>query len=1596
MSVKAFCAQQSAWHFLFLNRPKQRPITSFLYLILITFLLLGLLPNAAQAAPEAVARLAMPSAAARTVPRAPANAPALLNGLPVSGAPVPQLAVFDDTMQQFMRERSIKAGTLAISRNGVVIFNRGYGWKDSTLQTPLQPDTLLRLASIDKILTAAAIKRLFAQGQLSATTKVFELLNITPPPGQTPDPRLNDITVQHLLDHQGGWDPQEAQFDPMFEVIHIAEALGIPSPAEAADIARYMAGQPLQFAPGARTAYSNFGYSLLKSIVEQVAGQTLVGYLQTEFGLDIDRSFSLPQDRNSREIWYSDPNTCPNVFDPSSVLDPAKWVPCADGGFNAGSHALTATSATLADFLTRFWISGDPRSPGENGYIYVFFGSVPGTFTAIYQRPDGVNLAALFNQRTDPSGLNYEDIIQLFDTATDSVTEWPTAGVCDPIASDEASLASAIRCINTAGPGTHTITLTNNISFTQPSPVLTNPAATEIVIEGNGYTLDANGHGRVLTVKLTHVLIRNLTLRGGRLPLDGTRDDSGGGIQLAASFRDGGCGLTLLDSIVEDNEAPNGGGIANLCDSSKITITNSLIRNNHAVLGGGIYIPTAEELFSELVMTNSQVTHNRAEEQGGGIFLRAGDAGTNATISASTIASNVVVNGAGGGISVRTGNEAAGTNLTLRNVAITDNMASAGGGLHVESRGSTVVTVGNTTISSNRASSGNGGGVFIKGATEFDSTNVRLINSTVANNTATEGGGIYKLDGLLTLANTLVVMNTTGSDCTLAVSPGLPSRYVSAGHNLDSDGTCLPADVRQPSDIPNGNANLGPLADNGGPTLTHALLSDSQAIDAGDDAVCAAAPVNAIDQRGVARPQSAHCDIGAVEVQIDQGATFTVTKFTDSNDGVCDSDCSLREAIAAANLRPSPDQIQLDSGTYLLTIPTLRDAENDSVDEDGNAIGDLDIADDLVLVGKGAAATIIDGNQGDRVLEVLSTAKVTVEDLTIRNGLMSEMGGGLSNSGTLLLNRVHVVDNRAASAFRIGHGGGLFNDGTLTVTNSLLANNHAAGGEASYGEGGAIRNDGVMTMTQSTIQNNRVSDDNDYGIGGGIVNQGALHIERSTLTDNHTVRGPGGAIANRLGGRLKVINSTISANGSGSGGGIANGNEFDDPGAVMLIHTTIANNIGGGLYNRGVTTATNTIIAGNLLDVDEKTTAQNCFSAGTFTSLGATLLGNVGNCPSDGPGDITIDNTTVFTALLGPLADNGGPTLTHALLAGSVAIDSANAANCAMAAVGGVDQRGVLRPQGPACDIGAYEAAAPAANNLFFVSSRSSGRAGDVAFRDEDILAYDASNSSWAMIFDGSDVGITKDVNAFHVQADGSLLLSFNGPTTVPGLGAVDDSDIVRFIPTALGSQTVGSFAWYLRGADVGLSTDSEDIDAIGFTDDAHLVVSTIGDFNTPNVAGKDEDLIQLNNATFGNPSSGAWSLFLDGSTVGLANEDINGLWIDPVNNELYLTVKDQFAFAQQDIDANDIFVCTLSPAGACSYAFFWDADQHDYGADNLDSIGLGLLSPVLSATVQKSAVETGSDADVWMDEESDDLEVEEEPSLHVFLPIITQAALDD
>jgi len=246
---------------------------------------------------------------------------------------------------------------------------------------------------------------------------------------------------------------------------------------------------------------------------------------------------------------------------------------------------------------------------------------------------------------------------------------------------------------------------------------------------------------------------------------------------------------------------------------------------------------------------------------------------------------------------------------------------------------------------------------------------------------------------------------------------------------------------------------------------------------------------------------------------------------------------------------------------------------------------------------------------------------------------------------------------------------------------------------------------------------------------------------------------------------------------------------------------------------------------------------------------------------------------------------------------------------------------------------------------VIYVSSTTNGTAGGVSFADEDILAYNTSTQAWSMYFDGSDVGISGDVDAFFILFDGSLLLSLDADVTVSGLGTVDDSDLIRFSPTSLGANTSGTFTRYFDGSDVGLSNSGEDLDAIGFAPDGRLIISTIDTFNVPGVSGGDEDLIAFTPNTLGDTTSGSWSLYFDGSDVGLnesASEEINALWIDPLNGRLYLSTLGNFTVAGLSGNGSDIFTCTPGSLGnvtSCTYASYWLGASNGFSGEIVDGI---------------------------------------------------------
>ncbi len=349
--------------------------------------------------------------------------------------------------------------------------------------------------------------------------------------------------------------------------------------------------------------------------------------------------------------------------------------------------------------------------------------------------------------------------------------------------------------------------------------------------------------------------------------------------------------------------------------------------------------------------------------------------------------------------------------------------------------------------------------------------------------------------------------------------------------------------------------------------------------------------------------------------------------------------CSLREAIQAANTDTAVDACVAGSGTDTIAVPagtyTLSIV---GTGEDANATGDLDITANLTINGAGAASTIIDGGGIDRVLEVRPGATAQINGATIRNGNRS----GILNRGTFTLTTSTVANNSIATF----GGGGIFNTatGTLTVTDSTISNNNANSPDLSHGGGGIYSDSGgPVTLNRTTISGNTTT-----GRGGGILGQDP------TIT---------------------IINSSISGNTALNGGGV-----FNRFGTVNFTNTTIANNIatdnGGGIWNFGGTmNLKNTILASNTA----ATASDDC--AGGITSLGYNIASDA-SCALGGTGDLNSTNP-----MIGPLAANGGPTQTHALLIGSPAIDLVPLSSCNVS----TDQRGIARPQGAGCDSGSYE-----------------------------------------------------------------------------------------------------------------------------------------------------------------------------------------------------------------------------------------------------------------------------------------------------------------
>ncbi len=457
------------------------------------------------------------------------------------------------------------------------------------------------------------------------------------------------------------------------------------------------------------------------------------------------------------------------------------------------------------------------------------------------------------------------------------------------------------------------------------------------------------------------------------------------------------------------------------------------------------------------------------------------------------------------------------------------------------------------------------------------------------------------------------------------------------------------------------------------------------------------------------------------------GALITVNTTTD--EVTTNASCSLREAVSSANTDTAvggcargsgADEIRLPAGTYTLSY---------MFDSDGGS-RDLDLkAGTLTITGAGAASTVIDGNglvpspvAADRVIEVWNGAVVTISGVTIRNGVSPNGGGGIAN---LIGAKLQLIDSIVTDNTAPDGAGGISNGGQMAIVGSIVEANTAT---VAAGEGAGIRNSANATLLieRSIVRGNRAPGTD--GRGGGIANEGTLTVRATTITGNEVLgtRGAGGGIANSAATAAAVVvtldDTTIEGNQAGAnGGGIENtrtltltnctvsGNEGDDGAgvytdsnlSVVLNNVTLALNsgrgLGGGIFNQSATPIelANTIVAGNVATGTSGGPAPDC--AGAHASRGHNLVGNGANCDlTAAAGDQVGTAAAPIDARIDPLADNGGPTRTHALRDdSSPAVDAGNPQGCRDALGDPIptDQRGFMRPEGPGgvCDVGAFE-----------------------------------------------------------------------------------------------------------------------------------------------------------------------------------------------------------------------------------------------------------------------------------------------------------------
>ena len=358
----------------------------------------------------------------------------------------------EKTVEAFMRRWSIAGASVAIAKDGKLIYSKGFGYADKASMTPVQPYSKFRIASISKLVTAVAIMKLAEEGRLSLDNKVFGSDGILNDPyfSNPVDRQVFEITVEHLLSHEGGWSQRFG--DQMFMSLFISETMGVNPPADVKTIIRFALNKRLHFKPGTDQSYSNLGYAILGLVIEKITGTTYEEYCQKAvlepLGIyDMAIAGNLQSEKAIYEVTYYEPS---NAALRKSIYETGEMTPASYGGNDirtlgaAGAWIATAPDlmrlllavdgfSTRPDILSQESINrmtGNRRAPlgwrsvGRDG-VWQRTGSFSGTSGMMSRQPNGISWVVLLNSSTWNGSTLQTHINEMMTKAISQINELP-------------------------------------------------------------------------------------------------------------------------------------------------------------------------------------------------------------------------------------------------------------------------------------------------------------------------------------------------------------------------------------------------------------------------------------------------------------------------------------------------------------------------------------------------------------------------------------------------------------------------------------------------------------------------------------------------------------------------------------------------------------------------------------------------------------------------------------------------------------------------------------------------------------------------------------------------------------------------------------------------------------------------------------------------------------------------------------------------------------------------------------------------------------------------------------------------------------------